>query len=644
MKPTRRWRGFLVVTIDAASGWHIGAEDDHFGGPQGLLGDDGVPRIPVTSLMGSLRDFLRRAENAPWCDALRAALGCDESVDLATALLGPQPEPKASNADDNEGLTASPLWGLSVDVAKVDGSAWVEKDVVEHGRTAIDRFRGAAKESTLRQRAEVNVETRVTLRLRLDRPESVVAAVASALLAWQPRIGGGRTTGSGAARVVGVTYGVLDLASVDGLVALWSLCRPELVDDVATVLATGEGARTSESVVLRQTFEVTGDLRVGSGEAEETLSHEGDPDKRGELYLYRANGHYVVPGTTWKGIVRSRFEYVLDTVGACCDGWTPEAGERVVERVFGSQNRAGELVFRDSLVLGAVPDARNRNAIDRFTGGVMDGALFPETTLRSADNGEQTVELVIDHMPRKPGDLLGGDPEVDAVMRKLLAWVVRDLGDGLVGVGSRVTTGLGTLSAVGPRESPPRLTTDDIALLVRAVEPSVPVTEPVDDTEPPKKAAPTDEGTSSDSSTLRQQGHLVAYGEVDWPVVAEALRGMDAVWFDLEGPHPVESVPESAPVGATHLWAWDSERLARARIQDDKSILAELWLDGSAPPTGDAPAVHVTYALHGGSPTWCVDDGRLGNVEQAKTLVKMPTDVYVVDGPTPLEFVRVRKE
>jgi hypothetical protein len=41
---------------------------------------------------------------------------------------------------------------LGVDVAKGDGSAGVEKDVVEQGRTAIGRFRGAAKESTLRQR------------------------------------------------------------------------------------------------------------------------------------------------------------------------------------------------------------------------------------------------------------------------------------------------------------------------------------------------------------------------------------------------------------------------------------------------------------------------------------------------------------
>ncbi|MDR1426965.1 MAG: RAMP superfamily CRISPR-associated protein [Bifidobacteriaceae bacterium] len=747
-------RGFFKVVIHANAGWSVGAEQDPFGGPVGHLVDGGAPRVPVTSLIGSLRDHLRRyTQNAAQKHTLANALGCAHNK-VFEVLMGPDSPEKESNTADAEGLSASALWGLSVEVKAASGTDKIA--TAARGRTAIDRHRGAAAANALWQRTHVAVPTVITLRCRLDADIGALAAVASAIQAWSPRIGGGRSTGSGKASVHEVWYGAIDLAKRTDRERFWAKTGPELVDSIATTkLNPVTLAEPDRERVAEETFSFPEGVRITTGRREEKLDGNPAPlrpgseylTKRGSEYLVRGADRYVVPGSTWKGIVRSRFEYVLRTVMARAgdavwdgNGKAEDSAARIAAQIFGSEDRAGELLFSDSIIEHSTPTARTRVAIDRFTGGARPNALFAETALAGdkvaggatddrashqredtqaagarteggataantdddaqRDGSEAWTTLVIERAPLKPGDLfaLDSSDEVGLAVRKVLAWTLRDLGKGLVPIGSRVTTGLGTLKLSpvegGPVEPQPeahdaseaksaKLTTKEIQALRAWADPPEPVDSVADvppnnapepDLQagvPPNNAPEPDsqadaehrDPAASDQSTPvdpgddkrpwrnTKTGILVSHGQVCWAEAARLGAEMRAVWFGLDGPTHGE-IPSDPPVGATHLWAWsaDNARLLRMRIEDDRAIVGELRTDkyqSTADPQspesrGAGPESNreeVQFHCLSPAPIWSTKDGRPSSHHRTQELLGYPTCVFTVLTDTVLEFI-----
>ena len=76
--------------------------------------------------------------------------------------------------------------------------------------------------------------------------------------------------------------------------------------------------------------------------------------------------------------------------------------------------------------------------IDRVSGGARDALLFQTEPLTAG-----RLHLRIDALD-----------EADPWVRNLIWHVVRDIDDGLIGVGSRTTRGLGTLRLTSPSEDP----------------------------------------------------------------------------------------------------------------------------------------------------------------------------------------------
>jgi CRISPR/Cas system CSM-associated protein Csm3 (group 7 of RAMP superfamily) len=113
----------------------------------------------------------------------------------------------------------------------------------------------------------------------------------------------------------------------------------------------------------------------------------------------------------------------------------------VICEIFGHQGQRAKLAFRDSYIEDAPdedPSPRTHVGIDRVSGGARDAQLF------------QTAPLPTGQLPLRI-DLLG---DVQPWVRNLIWHVLCDIDDGLIGVGSRTTRGLGTLRLLGPREDP----------------------------------------------------------------------------------------------------------------------------------------------------------------------------------------------
>lgn len=156
-------------------------------------------------------------------------------------------------------------------------------------------------------------------------------------------------------------------------------------------------------------------------ETEELLiraaASEGSGREAIHMVPYQENGRYVLPASSIKGVIRSQMTRIAAAAGReeLVDRWCGCAGDQ-------DSGRAGMLYFDDGTFEGT-EQVRTRIRINRFTGGVMNGAMIKSKTLCGTVRWEITL------------------PRQEKAACALLLFALRDLG---LGVSS-----LGGLSAIG---------------------------------------------------------------------------------------------------------------------------------------------------------------------------------------------------
>lgn len=133
----------------------------------------------------------------------------------------------------------------------------------------------------------------------------------------------------------------------------------------------------------------------------------------------------VIPGTSWAGAFRHAMRKL---------GLTKEEEEALFGRVGEKENiRKKSLIrFGESTIKGALEKTLSRNAIDRFSGGTKDGALFTEKTWYGG-----TTELEIGFFESR---------SITENQKKVLAAAIADLHNGFLAVGGETSIGRGLFS------------------------------------------------------------------------------------------------------------------------------------------------------------------------------------------------------
>lgn len=147
---------------------------------------------------------------------------------------------------------------------------------------------------------------------------------------------------------------------------------------------------------------------------------KGAPDC---MNIRNAAKEYIVPGSSFKGAVRSRMEKIAAYIER--DG--------VIQKTFGDNDISGNVVFYDTVV-GNKEDndkaeIKNRIHIDKFTGGVMHGGLFNEKNI----SGNVAFQIAVND--RNNPDATCG----------LLLMALRDMALGIVSVGGGYSVGKGII-------------------------------------------------------------------------------------------------------------------------------------------------------------------------------------------------------
>lgn len=162
------------------------------------------------------------------------------------------------------------------------------------------------------------------------------------------------------------------------------------------------------------------------------------PDAPDAVHLHSA-GQAVAPGTSLAGVIRHRTALIARTIG-----WSEEAVQYTMAEMFGPVHApknssttykglwASRVHVDEQLVQHVKSRRQHRVAIDRFTGGSLEHALFDEEPVYPQGDGPHlSVTLTLE----EPDDAEIG----------LLVLTLRDLWLGHVGLGGETSNGRGTL-------------------------------------------------------------------------------------------------------------------------------------------------------------------------------------------------------
>ncbi len=417
---------FVRVRIRALSAWHTGIWQGHDGERDSKkvrkLGTG--PAISANSVTGALRSHIGES-------AALDLLGGGREV-----IKDGKPSPE---------FVASPWIVLGV----VTGSA-SKTETRQH--TPIDRGRRAAGTGGLHRIQEVqpnrsNEGSDVTLYLKLEdgEPEAMLNQLAS----WRPTLGGLVSTGMGQAKVTEVKHRTIE----------FDFKQPKQFVDAVKQLAHGADgidALLDEDDDQAKPLGTTGCLKAkGTPTLLEAklsvplLSKQKEDDQK------------RFQGSRWKGLIRSRIEYIGRTLGKPVCG----VGIRVARDEQGepqfthdAKHWAGDTcdvcqvlgsaevgVSLWSFGVSEFPDHQvdsryaHRIAINRFTGGVLEtaqgGALFEQHYWP-----EVKLTLTIKQIAEAPDEAKAAAKWVARALLHVLA----DINDGLVGIGGKSGIGMGT--------------------------------------------------------------------------------------------------------------------------------------------------------------------------------------------------------
>lgn len=442
--PTRAYRARWVVrgTLTLETAMHLGGEaEDRVDMPVLRDPKSGAPLLPGTTFAGALRNALadrifgfEKAEDDAIREAVAALFGDgrktkngDQSPLVVFDALGTLPagvgveirdgvaiDPKRGVAEDKkkfdfEVLPAGTTFPVRVDLVvpdpeKTEKSRWSKAEKMSEAElltclvTALDAFSDGENGFGARRTRGLGRVSAKWIAKRFD---------LSTREGWLEWIGSDHEAPVSGDRVA--IQKALDAAAPAGIDAI-----PKLTEDAR------------QRVVIDLNLSVARDLLVRSPNAEAT-----GPD----VSHLRSGGVPVLPGTSLAGVMRSQATRIARLI-------RKDAGDadRWIDAIFGPRPknaeeekknplRAARLQVGEAKVADSRKKEQIRVAIDRFTGGAAETALFEEAP--EVGGGS---DLRLELRNPEPGEL------------GLVLLVLKDLLDGSLPVGGTSSVGRGVLT------------------------------------------------------------------------------------------------------------------------------------------------------------------------------------------------------
>ncbi len=450
------WRHLARVTIEFTAPFRVGSgATSHVADLLPVRDANGLPALPGTSIAGVLAHAYRRANGEGAWRSLFGRGGDDARGSRLWVSWG-----HVHDRSDTpvEGLL---LGGVRDDPVLEDALVPTVRDHVRIGH------RGGPERHGKFEEAVVSAGHRFTFDLAIEAGadgRDELAALLDILRSGGVRLGAGTRRGLGAFRVVRALWGSFDLGTEGGARAYASV--PVRLAEPAPALAERRAPPGGGSMerVLRVTVEPEGFWAVHGSEAWTLDGEDKPPDLnpvRDGRVVWGCDGgrverdRFYLPGSSVKGALAHRTAFYANLLAgrfadrveggpeACAGARNPEVCYLfgAAKGEGGDEDRAGR-VFVDDVWLDHRVGSRLQRvphiAVNRFTGGVLDGFLMEERVFYRT--GPLTLTLRFDHLPETN----------DGVRERALEALRRALGDLLDGqlpLGAGASRGNGAFRA-----------------------------------------------------------------------------------------------------------------------------------------------------------------------------------------------------
>lgn len=389
----------------------------HFGGDETGVADmcllrdaDGHLFIPAASIAGATRSFLAR-QSEPWAkykegyegSSLKRLFGKADKEGNMSALIVADAACKNSQTSIRDGVRVDICSGSAADGAKFD------VEVVER---------------------ETEFELRLECVIREGDESADLKKLFLALLhGFQQgdiRLGARTRRGYGRGKVA--SWEIRDL-KMDNPEDVMAWLRDEVCSRPASNL-TPHPLPSDQ----RQYFCLEADFILRTSLL--IRSSPSDPKAPDMVHLHSA-GEPVVPGTSFAGAFRHRAALIAATIG-----WSEDAVSEIFGPIHEQEAKdqqkglwASRVWIEEQLVKNVEPRWQDRVAIDRFTGGSLQNALFNEKPVFPQ---KSTPHLKLKLTLEEPDDVEIG----------LLFLTLRDFWHGHAALGGETSNGRGTLQGV----------------------------------------------------------------------------------------------------------------------------------------------------------------------------------------------------
>lgn len=410
-----RSRVYYRIELELRSPLSIGASDSALTDTDVVLDGRGKPLLPATSLAGVLRSAF---------DERRAIQVFGEVLESerVRVLGGTFPEYAESSVRVYDGTWAGGNYTVTVrDNVALKGRVPVEG--LKFDRQAVER--GA--------RFVTYLEVVDTGRCSCEELEYALALLHNGAL----RLGAKSSRGMGAVSVVSCLKRSFEPEDVedwlefdqfaDAKSASWANA-----EDVTQKVRRHKG---SCGVEIELGLALRGAISIREYTTEPAADNEPAPDY-GQMIAHGIRDDEggeipIIPGTSWAGAFRERFESF--------------AGGGATKSLFGHVDTEGtkevghasHISFSESIVSGGEWVTFTRNAIDRFTGGTISGALYTE---RAYYGGSTELVVRVDSLDA-----------LDSSSVKFLMATLADLHNGFLAVGGLASVGRGLFSIESAR-------------------------------------------------------------------------------------------------------------------------------------------------------------------------------------------------
>ena len=399
----------------------IGSGEDEHTNIDLIRDGNGNPFIPGTSLAGALRhhmeDILETVKN--------------KSNPIVSTVFGKKEEESTQSLltvfdafpIDNSGYNVSARDGLELD--------YTTKTVTEH--TTSDETRGGAKYDyeVIEPGAVFDLKLELITREKnqpvIDKIYDVIASILKALENGDIRLGAKTRRGFGKLRLEDIKVLELDMKNkkhVDKWINFnWEFEANTSQNELGkNVLQYKDQSSTNISAGFSIPYSML-------------IRHYNDDPSDEDTTQLMCDGKYIIPGTSWNGAVLHAIYHILNELVEDEEKFENTFKE-IKHDLFGyvssdtKEAKASRIFIEESIMKDSAPISYTRNKVDRFTGGVVDSALFSE---KPVYGGSVVLNITVKDSNEWDTGLI------------LLA--LKDMGNGIQSVGGDASIGRGVLEA-----------------------------------------------------------------------------------------------------------------------------------------------------------------------------------------------------